>query len=96
MAKHTAESLTQEFWARRRAGELSVRLSVKQVTWLRGLLHDLDRRMPYTHTYVLPSAGVPLALVIYPNGAGFLKVEDFACEYVNGKWRVKPQYAETE
>jgi hypothetical protein len=91
--KHTAETLTAELWSRRRDGELSVKLSVKQVTWLCNLLHAMDRKMPHSHTYTLPTNGTPLALVVYPNGAGFIKVEDFAAEYVDGKWRIKAQYA---
>jgi hypothetical protein len=90
--KHTAASLTAEFWGRRRDGELAVRLSAKQVSWLRSLLHAMDREMPNSHTYILPTNGTPLALVIYPNGAGFIKVEDFAAEYVDGKWRIKAEY----
>jgi hypothetical protein len=92
--KHTAETLTQEFWSRRRAGELSVRITKKQAAWLQSLLHQMDRQMPYTHTYVLPTTGTPLAMVIYPNGSGFIKVEDFAAEYDHERreWRIKPQY----
>jgi hypothetical protein len=52
----------------------------------------MDREMPNSHTYILPTNGTPLALVIYPNGAGFIKVEDFAAEYVDGKWRIKAEY----
>ena len=70
-----------------------MRLSVKQVAWLQSLLHAMDRDMPYTNTYTLPVNGLPRSLVVYPNGAGFIKVEDFAMEFVDSKWRVKPQYA---
>ena len=92
--KHNAATLTQEFWSRRKTGSLSVNLSVKQVNWLRSLLHQLDRHMPYTHTYVLPTNGTPLALVIYPNGAGFIKVEEFAIEFdhESKQWKIKEQY----
>lgn len=94
MTKHTAESLAQEFWGRRKPGSIQVGLTVKQVEWLRSLLHQLDRKMPYTHTYTLPTNGTPLALVIYPNGAGFIKVEDFAAEYDHDsrQWRIKAEY----
>ena len=90
--KHTAETLTKEFWSRRSADSLGVRLTTKQVTWLVSLLHAADREMPHSRHYVLPTTGTPLALVIYPNGAGFIKVEDFAVECVNGKWQIKPEY----
>ena len=92
--RHTAETLTQEFWSRRKEGACSVNLSAKQVGWLVSLLRRMDRGLTRTHSYTLPTTGTPLALVVYPNGAGFIKVEDFAMEFDHAarRWRIKDEY----
>ena len=93
----TSDGLAWDIWSRASAEQqpLSVRMSAKQVSFYLDLLRR-ERRSPPTkqRKYITFGLPVPLEVVVYPNGAGFVQVEAFACEYLHAesRWRIKPEY----
>ena len=88
----TSRELIDDIWSRRHE-PFSVRMTVRQVNFFIDLLRR-ERIAPPTrqHCYPLYGGTVPLEVVVYPNGAGFVRVQQWAItpdQSCDAKWRLK-------
>lgn len=89
----TSSELIQSVWNRRKPNSWSAGMTIKQVGFFLGLL-DRERKLPPTRqtSYHVYGLELPLEVVVYPNGAGFVRVEQWAMtpdETMPSKWRLK-------
>jgi hypothetical protein len=95
----TSIQLIQSIWDRNHqqanpATMWSARMTTKQVNFFLSLLRQ-EGRLPPTNqrSYSLNNGGgCPLEVVVYPNGAGFVRVEQWAMTpdpATPSKWRLK-------
>ena len=89
----TSTELILDIWSHRRE-DWTARMTVKQVSFFLSLLRR-EGKLPPTaqRSYSLCNGGeCPLDVVVYPNGAGFVRVEQWAMvpdNTVPSKWRLK-------
>lgn len=94
----THNELALQIFGRRKPGSFSVNITRKQVEFLVNLWNrDTRQSRNPGHTIPIYCEEMPLDVVIYPNGAGFIRAAMHACEPVPhpGKgWRWKPGYGD--
>lgn len=92
----TSIELIVDIWGRRRE-PWSARMTAKQVNFFIDLLAR-EHQAPPTRQRIYPIYGLkespPLEVVVYPNGAGFVRVQQWAITPDNAapsKWRLKTE-----
>jgi hypothetical protein len=93
----TSTELALSIWGRRRPNTWSISITRKQVDFFIRLLRQERRDEPTSQRvypiYTAPPAP-PLDVVVYPNGAGFIRVAQYALTpdpSSPSKWRLKTE-----